>query len=121
MREPPCDAAAVRQRLARERATALARAESLRRRLDEIGDASTRTGADDEHDPEGATLAYERAQAQGLLVDARHELEALDRALARVEQGAYGVCERCGEPIAVERLDALPATTTCISCASSRR
>ncbi|MDA3629595.1 TraR/DksA C4-type zinc finger protein [Saccharopolyspora oryzae] len=106
--------------LARERADALARVESLQRHLAAIGDISTWTGTDDEHDPEGATLAYERAQVQGLLSDARHELDALDRAVAKLEKGTYGICERCGKDIAPERLEALPAATTCISCASLR-
>ncbi|MER7013569.1 TraR/DksA C4-type zinc finger protein [Saccharopolyspora sp. NPDC000359] len=106
--------------LARERASALARIESLRRQLAAIGDDSTWTGADDEHDPEGATLAYERAQLQGLLADARRELDELDRAVSRWREGTYGVCERCGKDIAWQRLEALPAATTCIKCASSR-
>ncbi|MGW1682303.1 TraR/DksA family transcriptional regulator [Saccharopolyspora sp. NPDC002376] len=114
------DASGTQELLARERANALARVESLRRHLAEIGDVSTWSGTDDEHDPEGATLAYERAQVQGLLSDARRDLEALDRAVSRLEKGTYGICERCGKDIAPERLEALPAATTCISCASLR-
>ncbi|SDZ36688.1 transcriptional regulator, TraR/DksA family [Saccharopolyspora shandongensis] len=110
----------ARELLAEERASALARVESLERHLESIGEVSTWTGTDDEHDPEGATLAYERAQVQGLLADARHELDELDRAAARLDKGTYGVCARCGNPIAPERLEALPAATTCISCATRR-
>ncbi|MEV0053990.1 TraR/DksA C4-type zinc finger protein [Saccharopolyspora shandongensis] len=110
----------ARELLAEERASALARVESLERHLESIGEVSTWTGTDDEHDPEGATLAYERAQVQGLLADARHELDELDRAAARLDKGTYGVCARCGNPIAPERLEALPAATTCIACATRR-
>ncbi|MEU5851374.1 TraR/DksA family transcriptional regulator [Saccharopolyspora shandongensis] len=110
----------ARELLAEERASALARVESLERHLESIGEVSTWTGTDDEHDPEGATLAYERAQVQGLLADARHELDELDRAAARLDNGTYGVCARCGNPIAPERLEALPAATTCIACATRR-
>ncbi|MEV0702575.1 TraR/DksA C4-type zinc finger protein [Saccharopolyspora sp. NPDC050389] len=110
----------ARELLAEERASAMARVESLGRHLASIGDVSTWTGTDDEHDPEGATLAYERAQVQGLLADARHELDELERAAARLDKGTYGVCARCGNPIAPERLEALPAATTCIACASRR-
>ncbi|MCI2422662.1 TraR/DksA C4-type zinc finger protein [Saccharopolyspora sp. K220] len=112
---------AAQELLAEERASAMARIEALQRHLESIGDVSTWTGTDDEHDPEGATIAYERAQLQGMLVDARRDLNALERAAARLDEGTYGVCERCGKPIARERLEALPATTTCIACASAAR
>ncbi|WP_243788403.1 TraR/DksA family transcriptional regulator [Saccharopolyspora gloriosae] len=110
--------APARELLAAERAGALERIESLRRQLTSIREVSTWTGADDEHDPEGATIAYERAQLQGLLTDAERELEALDRATARLDEGSYGHCERCGGTIGPERLEALPATPTCITCAT---
>jgi DnaK suppressor protein len=49
-----------------------------------------------------------------------HELESrlalLERALQRIEQGAYGLCERCGEPIDPARLEILPETTLCVKC-----
>jgi RNA polymerase-binding transcription factor DksA len=116
----PPEPRTARELLAEERAGALARIEALERHLASIGEVSTWTGSDDEHDPEGATIAYERAQVQSLLVDARRELDALERAGARLEKGTYGVCERCGQAIAPERLEALPATTTCIACATRR-
>ncbi|MGP4017627.1 TraR/DksA family transcriptional regulator [Saccharopolyspora sp. 5N708] len=111
----------ARKLLAGERASALARIESLQRHLESIGDVSTWTGSDDEHDPEGATVAYERAQVQSLLTDARRDLDALEQAVARLDDGTYGICQRCGKAIARERLEALPATTTCIACASATR
>ena len=76
---------------------------------------------DDEHDAEGATIAFERAQAMALLEETRIQVEALDTALARVEHGSYGVCESCGQDIAPERLAARPSATLCITCASRRR
>lgn len=112
--------APARELLATERAGALERIESLRRQLTSIREVSSWTGTDDEHDPEGATIAYERAQLQGLLTDAAQELEALDRATARLDEGTYGRCERCGSDIAPERLQALPSATTCITCATRR-
>jgi RNA polymerase-binding protein DksA len=48
------------------------------------------------------------------------ELEAIDNALARIERGDYGRCEDCDEPIPVERLRALPTTTTCVLCSEAR-
>ena len=48
--------------------------------------------------------------------NADHLLEAIDAALARIEAGTYGECERCGRPIDQERLEALPYATKCIEC-----
>ncbi|HEV7650607.1 MAG TPA: TraR/DksA C4-type zinc finger protein [Actinophytocola sp.] len=104
-------------RLAARRAETLDLASALGRRLDGIIESSAYTSNDDEHDPEGVTVAFERAQVAGLLEQARAELRALDEAAGRLAAGTYGVCGRCGGPIAAERLDALPAATTCIHCA----
>ena len=70
----------------------------------------------DEHDPEGSTIAFERAQVVSLLADARRELDELAAATKRIDDGTYGKCACCGEAIAAERLDALPAATRCIDC-----
>lgn len=48
------------------------------------------------------------------------EIEAIDRALARIATGEYGRCEVCGDPISRSRLEALPAATTCVRCAETR-
>ncbi len=79
--------------------------------------ASRSSNADDEHDPEGATIAFERQQVAALLESARRRLADVDAALARRETGDYGRCESCGRPIAAERLAARPAARTCIDCA----
>jgi DnaK suppressor protein len=81
--------------------------------------ASADANADDEHDPEGATIAFERAQLAALLDQARDHLAELDDALDRLREGSYGRCERCGRPIAAERLAARPAARTCITCAAA--
>ncbi len=107
-------------RLATRRTETVALIESLDRRLAGIIESSEHTTNDDEHDPEGVTVAFERAQVAGLLAQARTELQALDAAAERLAAGTYGICERCGNPIAPERLDALPATTRCIHCADLR-
>lgn len=93
---------------------------ALDRRLHEIIDSSTHSTNDDEHDPEGVTVAFERAQVASLLDQAHAELRALDAARERLAAGTYGTCGRCGSPIAAGRLEALPATTTCIRCADRR-
>jgi DnaK suppressor protein len=83
-----------------------------------IIEASADSNADDEHDPEGATIAFERSQVGALVDQARAHLAEVDAALERVEDGTYGVCASCGEPIAPARLEARPVARTCISCAS---
>jgi RNA polymerase-binding transcription factor DksA len=83
--------------------------------------ASRDSNADDEHDPEGATIAFERAQLASVLRLAESDLAEVDAALLRVSSGSYGVCERCGQPISPARLDARPTARLCISCAASGR
>jgi DnaK suppressor protein len=108
------------ERLATRRTETLDLITALDRRLNGIMESSAYTSNDDEHDPEGVTIAFERAQVAGLLDQARAELVSLDAAGERLAAGAYGTCTRCGHPIAAERLDALPATTVCIDCANRR-
>lgn len=107
-------------RLATQRTETLGLIEALRRRLDGIIESSAYTSNDDEHDPEGVTVAFERAQVASLLERSRAELRALDAAAERLAAGSYGTCARCGGPIAAARLDALPAATRCIRCADLR-
>ena len=104
--------------LARARVETLAQIDALVREFDEVVDASRQSNADDEHDPEGATIAFERQQVAALLDSARRRLADIDDALARVEAGEYGTCATCRRPIAPERLAARPSTRTCIACAS---
>jgi RNA polymerase-binding transcription factor DksA len=100
-----------------ERAAAEAQIAALTRSFDEVVDASRSSNADDEHDPEGATIAFERQQVVALLESARQRLAEADAALARRAEGRYGVCESCGRPISAERLAVRPAARTCIDCA----
>jgi RNA polymerase-binding transcription factor DksA len=83
-----------------------------------IVEASADSNADDEHDPEGSTIAFERSQVGALVGQARAHLAEVDAALERVEDGTYGVCESCGRPVAPARLEARPVARTCITCAS---
>jgi DnaK suppressor protein len=77
-------------------------------------------GGDDEHDPEGATVAFERQHVAALLAQARAQLAAIDAALSKVDAGVYERCDRCGEPIGAERLAARPAALLCLRCAARR-
>ena len=111
----------VREVLAAERARALERVAALEREFAGLAEAASSGGTDDEHDPEGATLAFERQHAAALLEAARQQVAVVDAALRRLAEGRYGVCDRCGRPIGAERLAARPAALTCIRCAGSRR
>jgi len=108
----------VRARLVELRTAATAQLATLMARFDEIVDAADGVATDDEHDPEGHTIAWERQQASALAEDARSTLVEVDAALARLDAGTYGRCASCGGAIGAARLDALPATPTCIDCAS---
>jgi RNA polymerase-binding transcription factor DksA len=113
------NASAARAVLGAERDTTLARIGAMTSEFEEMVAAAVGSNDDDEHDPEGSTLAFERAQVSALLLEARAYLSDLDRALARLDAGDYWTCAGCGAPIAPERLLARPATETCISCAGS--
>lgn len=117
---PPDAAAAIRDALDAERQDTLARITALSREFDGIVESSAGVATDDEHDPEGATIAFERAQLAALIDQANSHLAELNEALDRLRQGCYGWCERCGRPIGAERLAARPAARTCIVCAAAR-
>ena len=103
--------------LARTRADTLAQLDALTREFDEVVAASRSSNADDEHDPEGATIAFERQQVAALIEQAHARLVDVDAALARAAAGGYGSCESCGGPVGAERLAARPHARTCIGCA----
>ncbi|MDQ1713360.1 MAG: DnaK suppressor protein [Frankiaceae bacterium] len=100
--------------LAREREQTLGRLAALTGDFDAVVAASRDTNADDEHDPEGATIAFERSQVGALVRQAREHLAEVDAAVDRLHAGTYGVCERCGRPIAPARLEARPVARTCV-------
>ncbi|HET8601710.1 MAG TPA: TraR/DksA C4-type zinc finger protein [Segeticoccus sp.] len=107
--------------LEQERAQATARLAGLRAEFDDVVEATLDANTDDEHDPEGATIGYERARIASLIERTEASLEEVERCLARVREGSYGTCAGCGKPIAPERLEARPTASTCITCASTAR
>ncbi len=70
----------------------------------------------DNHPGDMATSTFDRELDYTLEENVERALAAIDAALQRIEDGTYGTCETCGEPIGVERLEALPWTTQCIDC-----
>jgi RNA polymerase-binding transcription factor DksA len=116
----------LRAALAAERARTAGLLVDLARDFAAIAEQVDGNATDDEHDPEGATLGFERAQVSALLRRTRDRLAELDRALAAPAGpggGAAGTvaCERCGEPIPAARLLARPGATCCVTCADAAR
>ena len=105
------------QLVAEEEARTARQIEALETTVAGIVEASELVSTDDEHDPEGTTIAYERAQATALLRQARADLDALAETRRRLEQDGRVPCETCGRDIAPARLAALPTASRCVDCA----
>jgi len=97
-----------------DRANEVERIIGLRREFAEVVEASEANLADDEHDPEGSTIAYERTQISALIKQAEQHLVEIDSALQRIADGDYGLCETCGGVIPEARLEARPTARTCL-------
>jgi DnaK suppressor protein len=104
-------------RLQAERRRTTQRLERLRQDHAGFVAASLDSNADDEHDPEGATIAFERSQVETLTRQLQQHLDAIEAAERRLGDGSYGICERCGHAIPGERLEARPTALTCVGCA----
>ncbi len=84
----------------------------------------TETSSDRSPDPntaEGGSLAFEMEKELSILENTRDILSKVQDALSRMDEGTYGTCDVCGEAIPVARLEALPYTKMCVTCASARR
>ena len=104
----------VTARLHETRVLVVARIAAMDGDMAALIEASRDSNADDEHDPEGQTIAYERSQLSALTTAARDQLRELDAAVERVDAGTYGICETCGGPIGAARLEARPTSRTCV-------
>lgn len=111
----------LRSVLEAELRAARARHSELSRELDEVVAAAAGSNLDDEHDPEGATIAFEREQLAMFRDGVQRRLDDLATALRRLDNGSYGICTVCGGRIADERLAALPTALACVACAARRR
>jgi DnaK suppressor protein len=72
----------------------------------------------DEESGEGTTTAIDRERDLALSMQAQTEVEEIDHALAKIDAGTYGTCERCGQAIPKPRLKAIPQARLCIACKS---
>ena len=107
----------LRERLETERG-------EVRRQLDDLGARRDAEGIEDPELDEGVAdagqAAAERANLLTLVRSLRDTLRDVEQALDRMDGGTYGICERCGQPIADERLEALPAVRLCMACKRQR-
>lgn len=115
------DRRSARAVLAADRDATVARIQAMTAELAAVAAAAAGSNLDDEHDPEGSTVAFEREQLAALRAVAQQHLDEIDAALGRLDAGSYGSCLQCGQPISDERLAALPAAPLCVTCASGRR
>jgi DnaK suppressor protein len=111
------DTPALQKKLEEERARLLHTAAFLVRENpgsieDELGELTD--GSSDNHLGDMATATYDRELDEGLEVGVQQTLEEINAALARIQDGTYGRCELCGEPIAPARLAAIPWARLCI-------
>ena len=69
---------------------------------------------------DGTTEAVDRLNTVGAANALAATLADVERALAKIEEGTYGTCDRCGGPIPAERLEAIPWAALCVGCAGAR-
>jgi DnaK suppressor protein len=79
-----------------------------------LADETDEATFQDNHLGDVATATFDREMASTLEDNSTHVLNEIDAALARIEDGTFGTCSRCGKPIGTERLEALPWATLCI-------
>jgi RNA polymerase-binding transcription factor DksA len=117
------DPGPAKSRLAADRGETLDRLAELEREFAAIVTSAREgsAGGDDEHDPEGATVAFERQFIAALAAQAHEHLAAIDTALTKIDLGIYEICDTCGGEIGEERLAARPASLICVRCAGTRR
>ena len=85
-----------------------------------IGDGYQEMLAAARDEEDQATVSLMAETNLTLLGPKRQELEAIEEALTRLENGSYGYCEVCGQPIEPRRLEIMPETPLCRNCMSHR-
>lgn len=108
----------AKQKLLKERENLL----NIESRLDETGmknslsDSLSELSMYDNHPADIGDELFERSKDLALRDNEHILLEQVEDALDKIEEGSYGICDRCGKPIDSERLEALPSATLCIHC-----
>ena len=98
--------------------------EHLVHQLDELGAAETgdlRSDIDVGGSfADAASVTAERTEVLGLVESLKSQLDDVDAALAHIEAGTYGTCDRCGNEIGADRLEFRPASILCVECKSAK-
>jgi DnaK suppressor protein len=92
----------------------------LRQQLADLGFGSTTGDHYDANFADSSQVTAERGEAEALAAKLRNTLKDVEEALTRLDDGTYGICEVCGQPIGEARLEAMPTARRCITCASKR-
>jgi RNA polymerase-binding transcription factor DksA len=125
---PRLDVDRFRRRLNEMRAQVEEDLDTYRRRVveleggpDEPGQGAhwERSGYGD-HQGDAATEVFEKEKSLGMEQTLTEHLRQITHALSRLEAGSYGVCENCGQPIAPDRLEAMPEATLCVRCKAAQ-
>ncbi len=111
----------VRAHMIAERRRLQSLVDSLTANFDDIAEAADASPPDDEHDPEGHTIAFERSQLTGRRNEYLQAIEELNAAESRLDDARSALCDDCGQPIPHERRLAVPSTTRCVECARTGR
>lgn len=98
---------------ANARASLEAERQTLRDQLSELG-TEDRSLDFDENFADSGQVAAEQGEVKAVATNLQEQLDDVEAALGRLDEGTYGRCEVCGKPIAEARLEAMPATRFCI-------
>ncbi|HET8690625.1 MAG TPA: TraR/DksA family transcriptional regulator [Steroidobacteraceae bacterium] len=105
----------IREKLLQQKQELLARAAKVH------ADITRSSGPLDKDFAEQVVQMENDAVLAGISEATAAELAQINRALAQIEQGSYGICSQCGQPIGERRLQALPYSDRCITCAETAR
>jgi DnaK suppressor protein len=107
------------QALYRARAERLEEADALKAEADQMAlDAEPGDTQFDDESGEGSTTAVDRERDLALSAQARAEVVEIDVALDKIDEGTYGVCDKCGKSIPKARLEVIPWAALCVNCKS---
>jgi DnaK suppressor protein len=111
--------AEARELLMTERASHVRQADALKEEADTLA-AEMEPGESEfgEEGGEGGNLSVERELDLVLSAQAKAAVDEIDRALAKIAHGTYGICEKCGKEIPRARLKIIPHAPLCVACKS---